>query len=109
MDVLEKNMVVSTTHTLLNYGGFDKNTYTLVGQVSSDSPFTLTIVADNITIPFGYDIIQTSPYTMSFNSMQNLNVSDIDSCSSFILQFDTPNQKEINLKLWKPYPISPFT
>ena len=24
-------------------------------------------------------------------------------------QFDTPNQKDINLKLWKPYPISPFS
>jgi hypothetical protein len=109
MDVLEKNMIATTTNTLLNYGGLDKNTYTIVGQITSDSPFSLTIIADNIIVPFGYDIIRDVPYTINFNSMENLNVSDIDACSSFKLQFNTPNQKAINLKLWKPYPISPFT
>jgi hypothetical protein len=109
MDVLEKNMIATTTQPLLNYGVLDKNTYTLVGQVTSDSPFTLTILADEVIVPFGYDIIQTVPYTISFNSMENLNVCDIVACASFKLQFDTPNPKEINLKLWKPYPISPFT
>jgi hypothetical protein len=109
MDVLEKNMIATTTQNLLNYGGLDKNKYTIVGQITSDLPFSLTIIADNVIVPFGYDLIQTAPYTISFNSMENLNVSTIDACSSFELQFDTPNQKEINLKLWKPYPISPFT
>ena len=109
MDVLEKNMRVTTTQTLLNYGGLDKNTYTLIGQITSELPFTLTILADEVIVPFGYDIIQTSPYTISFNSMENLNVCDIDTCSSFKLQFDTTHLKDINLKLWKPYPISPFT
>jgi hypothetical protein len=109
MDVLEKNMVVTTTRTLLNYGGLDKNMYTIAGQITSDFPFSLTIIADNVIVPFGYDIIQTVPYTINFNSMENLNVYNIDECSSFKLKFDTPNQKEINLKLWKPYPISPFT
>ena len=113
MDILEKNMITTTTNTLLNYGGLEKNTYTIVGQITSDLPFTLTIIADNVIVPFGYEIIQTDPYSppysISFNSMENLNVSEIDACSSFKLQFDTPNQKEINLKLWKPYPISPYT
>jgi len=109
MDVLEKNMIATTTQTVLNYGELDKNTYTIVGQITSDLPFSLTIIADNVIVPFGYDIIQTVPYTINFNSMENLNVYNIDKCSSFKLQFDTPNQKEINLKLWKPYPIYPFT
>ena len=109
MDVLEKNMIATTTNTLLNYGGLDKNTYTIVGQITSDLPFSLTIIADNVIVPFGYDIIQNDKYSISFNSMENLNVYNIDTCSSFKLQFDTPNQKNINLKLWKPYPISPFT
>jgi hypothetical protein len=109
MDIIEYNMIATTTNTVLNYGGLDKNTYTIVGQITSDSPFSLTIIADNVIVPFGYDIIQTVPYTISFNSMENLNVHNIDECSSFKLQFDTPNQKEINLKLWKPYPVSPFT
>ncbi len=109
MDVLEKNMTATTANTLLNYGGLDKNTYTIVGQITSDLPFSLTIIADNVIVPFGYDLIRTVPYTISFNSMENLNVHNIDECSSFKLQFDTPNQKDINLKLWKPYPISPFT
>ena len=109
MDVLEKNMITTTTNTLLNYGGLDKNTYTLVGQVSSDSPFTLTILADDVIVPFGYDLIQTVPYTISFNLMENSKVCDIDACASFKLQFDTTHPKDINLKLWKPYPISPFT
>jgi len=109
MDVLEKNMMATTTQTLLNYGGLDKNTYTIVGQITSDLPFTLMITADNVIVPFGYDILQTGSYTINFNSMENLNVHNIDECSSFKLQFDTPNQKDINLKLWKPYPISPFT
>ena len=109
MDILEKNMIVTTTQSILNYGGLDKNTYTLVGQITSELPFTLTIVADDVIVPFGCDIIETIPYTISFNSMENLNVCDIDTCSSFKLQFDTPNPKDINLKLWKPYPISPFT
>lgn len=109
MYILEKNMIATTTNTLLNYGGLDKNTYTIVGQITSDLPFTLTIIADNFVVPFEYDIIQNNQYTISFNSMENLNVHNIDECSSFKLQFDTPNQKEINLELWKPYPISPFT
>jgi hypothetical protein len=109
MDIIEYNMIATTTNTVLNYGGLDKNTYTIVGQITSDLPFSLTIIADDVIVPFGYDLIQTVPYTISFNSMENLNVHNIDECSSFKLQFDMPNQKDINLKLWKPYPISPFT
>ena len=109
MDVLEKNMLVTTTQSLLNYGVLDKNTYTLVGQVTSELPFTLTILADDVIVPFGYDIIQTIPYTINFNSMENINVCDIETCASFKLQFDTPHEKVVNLKLYKPYPISPFT
>jgi hypothetical protein len=109
MDILEKNMIATTTQTLLNYGGLDKNIYTLVGQVTSELPFTLTFISDDVTIPFGYDIIETIPYTINFNSMENLNVTNIDTCASFKLHFDTTHPKEINLKLWKPYPISPFT
>ena len=112
MDILVKNMMVTTTQTLLNYGELEKNTYTLVGQVTSDLPFTLSIIADDVILPLQYDIIQTDPYappyTISFNSNENLNVCEIE-CSSFKLQFDTPDLKHINLKLWKPYPISPYT
>jgi len=108
MDVLEKNMIATTTQTLLNYGGLEKNTYTLVGQITSDLPFTVSIIADDVILPLQYDIIQPDPYTISFNSNENLNVCEIE-CSSFKLQFDTLHLKHINLKLWKPYPITPFT
>ena len=77
-------------------------------SLGASSTFSLKIIADNNIIPFEYDIIETTPYTINFNSIVNLNVH-IDACASFILQFDTPSQKDINLKLWKPYPISPFT
>jgi hypothetical protein len=109
MDILEKNMITSTTNTVLNYGLLEKNIYTILGQITSELPFTLTIIADNKIIPFGFDIIQTTPYSISFNSMEGENVKSIDTCESFILQFDTSTQKDINLKLWKPYPISPYT
>lgn len=108
MDILEKNMIATTTNTVLNYGALETNLYTIIGQVKCDLPFNLKIIADNIIIPFVYDIIETTPYTINFNSLKNVNVN-IDACSSFTLQFDTPNQKNINLKLWKPYPISPYT
>ena len=108
MDILEKNMIATTTNTVLNYGSLETNVYTIVGQVKCDLPFTLKIIADYNIIPYEYDIVETTPYTINFNSIKNINVY-IDSCASFTLQFDTPNQKDITLKLWKPYPISPFT
>jgi hypothetical protein len=108
MNILEKNMIATTTNTVLNYGSLETYTYTIIGQVKCDLPFSLKIIADNNIIPFEYDIIETTPYTINFNSKVNLNVH-IDACASFKLQFDTPSQKDINLKLWKPYPISPFT
>lgn len=109
MDILEYNMIATTTNTVLNYGSLETNIYTIVGEVKCDLPFTLKMFADNNIIPFGYDIVETVPYTINFNSMQNLNIRTIDACASFKLEFDTPNPKDINLKLWKPYPISPFT
>jgi hypothetical protein len=110
MDILVKNMVTSTTNTVLNYGSLETNIYTIGGQVTCDVPFTLKIMSDNNIVPYNYTIVESIPYTIYFSAMDgNQTVSTIDACASFTLQFDTSEQKDINLKLWKPYPISPFT
>jgi len=107
MDVIDKNMILTTTETLLNYGSLDTDMYTLIGQVSSELPFTLTIVADGIVIPYVYDVAQTVPFTISYNTMSSSNQFPIPKTTKFELHFDTSNEKSINLKLYKPYPISP--
>jgi hypothetical protein len=107
MDVLEKNMIITTTQTLLNYGSLEEELYTLIGQVVSDSPFTIRILSDDIVIPFVPTISEGDKYILSFNLMESNNQFFINPTNKFKLQFDTTNEKQVNLKLWKPYPISP--
>lgn len=107
MDILEKNMIISTSEMILNYGSLEKNLYTLIGQVISDTPFTINVLSDDVIIPFVSTIFDRDNYILSFNLMESNNQFLINDTTKFKLQFDTPNEKQINLKLWKPYPVSP--
>ena len=51
MDILEKNMIITTSEIVLNYGSLEENLYTLIGQIVSDSPFSITVLSDDIIIP----------------------------------------------------------
>jgi hypothetical protein len=108
MDILEKNMIITTSEMLLNYGSLETNLYTLIGQVISDSPFTINVLSDDVIIPFTPIISEGDKYILSFNLNEYNNQFLINNTTKFKLQFDTTNEKEINLKLWKPYPISPI-
>lgn len=107
MDILEKNMIITTSEMLLNYGSLEEDLYTLIGQVVSDSPFTIIILSDDVIIPFVSTVSEGDNYILSFNLMESSNQFLINPTNKFQLQFDTPNKKQINLKLWKPYPVSP--
>jgi hypothetical protein len=107
MDVLEKNMIITTSEISLNYGSLEENLYTLIGQIISDSPFTITVLSDDIVIPYVPTVFQGDKYILSFNLMESNNQFLIHNTTKFKLQFDTTNEKQISLKLWKPYSISP--
>ncbi len=101
MDIIEKNIILKTLDTLLNYGEIEANSHTLIGNISSPGPFTLTILGDDeILVPlqhsvnFGVDTISVNfQFTTGFVSKFQLKLEG----SGF----------DINIKLWKPYPISP--
>jgi hypothetical protein len=107
MDILEKNMIITTSEISLNYGSLEENQYTLIGQIISDLPFTINVLSDDIIIPFVPTIYEGDYFILSFNLNESNNQFLINNTTKFKLQFDTTNEKEINLKLWKPYPISP--
>ena len=107
MDILEKNMIITTSEISLNYGSLEENLYTLIGQIISDLPFTINVLSDDIIIPFVPTLLISDKYILSFNLNESNNQFLINNTTKFKLQFDTTNEKEINLKLWKPYPISP--
>jgi hypothetical protein len=107
MDVIAKNMKITTTDTLLNYGSLSEGIYVLIGNVKSISPFTLTLLADGNAVPFPYDVIEDDGYTIIFSTIYSTFLQ-IGNTERFKLQFDTDVEKTINLKLMTAYPISPL-
>jgi hypothetical protein len=107
MNILEKNMIITTSEISLNYGSLEKNLYTLIGQVISDEPFTINVLSDDIIIPYLPTLLNSDKYILSFNLMESNNQFLINDTIKFKLQFDNTNEKKINLELWKPYPVSP--
>ena len=104
MDILTKNMIWTSSDLLLNYGALDKGIYTLVGTVSSSLPFTLTVLVDGVVVPYKYDIYETDTYLITYNS--SFTYLPFETVEKFELQFDTTEEKKINLQLWKTYPIT---
>jgi hypothetical protein len=109
MDLIEKNMILKTTsslqtggkETLLNYGDIDATNHILNGVITSSSPFTFTVLGDNEQlIPIKYSISQ-NPHIISVNSQFTTK-----HVSKFQLKLEGTDF-DINVKLWKPYPISP--
>ena len=107
MDILELNMLLKTTQTLINYGEIDEGKHTLTGTVISSSPFTFTVLGDGIPlIPIQY----SSPMTVSpVPILHRLDLNKFfttDIVSKFELKLEGTDF-DINLKLWRPYPVSP--
>lgn len=100
MDIIEKNMILKTNDTLLNYGALDSTGHTLNGIITSSTPFTFTVLGDNEQlIPLQYSIPQ-NPHKMSVNFQFTTGL-----VSKFQLQLEGADF-DIQLKLWKPHPIT---
>ena len=101
MDVIEKNMILKTTETLVNYGEIDATSHMIYGIITSSLPFTFTVLGDDTPlIPIQYSvpanthkIIVNTQFTTGLVSKFQLKLEGSD--------FD------IQLKLWKPYAVSP--
>lgn len=106
-DILEKNMILKTTDTLINYGEIDESKHTLTGSIISSSPFTFTILGDGIPL---IDTQYSSPMTVSpvpILHRLDLNKSfTTELLSKFELKLEGTDF-DVQLKLWKPFPISP--
>ena len=103
MDVLELNMILKTTDTLLNYGGIDADSHIIIGTITSSLPFTFSALADDVQlIPLQYSVPQGQGlHKISVNSQFTTGI-----VSKFELKLEG-SDFDINVKLWKPYPISP--
>jgi S1-C subfamily serine protease len=101
MDVLELNMLIKTTETLLNYGEIDANSHLMIGTITSSSPFTFTVFGDNEQlIPIQHSVV-FGGNKLSVNSQFITGI-----VSKFQLKLEG-SDFDINVKLWKPYPVSP--
>jgi hypothetical protein len=102
MDLIEKNMILKTTKTLLNYGEIDANQHFLSGTITSLLPFTFTALGDEVQlIPLQYSV----PLNASLHSINVTSQFTTDLVSKFELKLEG-SDFDINVKLWKPYPIS---
>jgi hypothetical protein len=101
MDLIEKNMILKTTDTLINYGEIESSNHTLIGMIKSSLPFTFTVLGDNEQlIP-----LQNSLDNESFHIINIIFEFTTDFISKFELKLEGTDF-DIQLKLWKPYPIS---
>lgn len=101
MDLLEKNMILKTTDLLLNYGEIDATQHILVGNIQSSSPFTLTVLGDqDILVPLQDSILTEDKHILIVSSQFTTGL-----VSKFELKLEG-SEFDINVKLWKPYPIT---
>jgi hypothetical protein len=103
MDVLELNCILKTTDPVLNYGGIDADSHIIIGTINSSLPFTFTALGDEAPlIPLQYSVPQGQGlHRISVNSQFTTSL-----ISKFQLKLEG-SDFDIQLKLWKPYPISP--
>jgi hypothetical protein len=103
MDVLEKNMILKTTNSLINYGGIDATNHFLSGTITSSLPFTFFALGDDVQLtPLQYSV----PLNQSLHSINATSQFTTGLVSKFELKLEG-SDFDINVKLWKPYPISP--
>ena len=103
MDVIEKNMILKTSETLLNYGGIDADSHLMIGTITSSLPFTFTALGDELPlIPLQYSV----PQSQTLHSINMTRQFTTELVSKFELKLEG-SDFDINVKLWKPYPISP--
>lgn len=106
-DILEKNMLLKTSQFLINYGEIDESKHTLIGTVTSFSPFTFVVLGDGIPlIPIQF----SSPITVSPTPILHrldLNKFFTTGVVKFELKLEGTELFDLNLKLWRPYPVSP--
>ena len=101
MDLIEKNMILKTTDTLINYGEIESSNHTLIGMIKSSFPFSFTVLGDNSQlIP-----LQNSLDDGRFHMINIIFEFTTDFISKFELKLEG-TEFDINMKLWKPYPIS---
>ena len=102
MDIIEKNMILKTTDTLLNYGEIGATQHFLSGTITSSLPFTFTALGDiSPLIPLQYSI----PLNAGLHSMNVTSQFTTGLVSKFQLKLEG-SDFDINVKLWKPYPIN---
>jgi hypothetical protein len=101
MDLIEKNMILKTIDTLINYGEIDATSHTLIGSIHSSLPFTFTVLGDNEQlIPLQNSVDNGSSHIINVNFQFTTGL-----VSKFELKLEG-SEFDINVKLWKPYPIS---
>ena len=104
MDIIELNCIIKTTDTLLNYGEIDADSHLMTGTINSSLPFTFTALGDDAQlIPLQYSIPQGQ-------GIHRINVTSqftTGLVSKFELKLEGSDLFDINVKLWKPYEISP--
>lgn len=103
MDILEKNCILKTTDTLLNYGEIDADIHTIYGTITGSLPFTFTVLCDDTSrIPIQYSV----PQGQGLHRISVASQFTTGLISKFQLKLEG-SDFDINLKLWKPYEISP--
>ena len=105
MDLLEKNMVIETSESLLNYGELDETTHKLEGTIKSQTPFMFSLLGDGVVLDQ-----RNSENVGSEHRIQYDFVFDTPHIYKFQLKLEKSIESNtvIRLKLWKPYPISPL-
>jgi hypothetical protein len=102
MDILELNCIIKTTDTLLNYGEIDATSHTIYGTITSSLPFTFTVLCDDTSsIPIQYSV----PQSQGLHRVSVASQFTTGLISKFQLKLEG-SDFDINVKLWKPYPIS---
>ena len=103
MDIIERNMILKTTDTLLNYGEIVADSHLMIGTITSSLPFTFIALGDGSPlIPLQYSVPQGQGlHKISINSQFTTEL-----VSKFELKLEG-SDFDINVKLWKPYPVSP--
>ena len=103
MDVIELNCIIKTTDTLLNYGGIDADSHLMIGTINSSLPFTFIALGDDTPLT---SLQYSVPQGQGLHSINVNSQFTTGLISKFQLKLEG-SDFDINVKLWKPYPISP--
>lgn len=104
MDILVKNMKITTTQQRLHYGTLSKNTYTMIGSISSNVPFTVQFQCDGIIKDIPKTILDN---TISFAPVDFIYPSfETDETQDFQIILEGGDEYRVDLQLYEPYPIT---